>query len=252
MKMMERILRLDTVKSTNDVLKSLAEQGAKEGQIVIAEEQSAGKGRRGRSFSSPKGKGIYFSYLLRPEKLDASVSTLTPRAAVAVSRAIQKVSGMCPQIKWVNDLVIRGKKVCGILTEMAMEGGKIHHVILGIGINVNQEAEDFPEELAEIATSLSIEAGRTFSRERLIEELVKELDEMWRGMETTGGEYLEEYRRRCVTTGQDVCVISGSSRRKARAIQVNEDYSLQVEYEEGEREDLNSGEVSVRGVEGYV
>lgn len=252
MKMMERILRLDTVDSTNNVLKNLAEQGAEEGQIVVAEEQSAGKGRRGRSFSSPKGKGIYFSYLLRPEELDASVSTLTPRAAVAVARTIQKVCGICPQIKWVNDLVIHGKKVCGILTEMTMEEGKIRHVILGIGINVNQEAEDFPEELAEIATSLSIEVGRTLSREQLIEELVKELDAMWVGEETMDAEYLEEYQRRCVTIGKDVCVISGSSRRKARAIQVNEDYSLQVEYEEGERENLNSGEVSVRGVEGYV
>lgn len=252
MKRMERILHLDTVNSTNDVLKSLAEQGAKEGQIVVAEEQSAGRGRRGRRFSSPKGKGIYFSYLLRPENLNASVSTLTPRAAVAVARAIQKVSGIYPRIKWVNDLVIHGKKVCGILTEMAMEKGKIRHVILGIGINVNQAAEDFPEELSEIATSLSIEAGEIFSRERLIEELVKELDEMWGGMETTEEEYLEEYRSRCVTIGKDICVISGNSRRKARAILVNEDYSLQVEYEGGERENLNSGEVSVRGVEGYV
>ena len=249
---MERILHFDVVDSTNEVLKRLAEQGAGEGQIVVAEGQSAGKGRRGRSFSSPKGKGIYFSYLLRPKKLDTSVSTLTPRAAVAAARAIQKVSGICPQIKWVNDLVIHGKKVCGILTEMAMDEGMIRYVILGIGINVNQEAEDFPEELAEIATSLSLEAGRTFSRETLTEALVKELDEMWGATEIREEEYLEEYRRRCVTTGKEVCVISGNRRENARAIRVNEDYSLEVAYADGGTERLNSGEVSVRGVEGYV
>lgn len=249
---MERMIHFDITDSTNETLKRLAKDGAREGQIVVADAQSAGKGRRGRSFASPKGKGIYFSYLLRPTRMTPELSTLTARTAVAVQRAIQTVCGVRTGIKWVNDLVLHGKKVCGILTEMSVEDGKIQYVIIGIGINVNEETIDFPEELREIATSLSMELGKTFSREKLIGEMVRELDKMWYEMEISQAEYLEAYRNACMTIGKEVWVIAGESRRKAKALQVNEDYSLEVEYEDGSRESLNSGEVSVRGMEGYV
>lgn len=249
---MERILHLDITDSTNEVLKKLAEDGAREGQVVIADEQLAGKGRRGRKFESPKGKGIYFSYLLRPKKMTPELSTLTARTAVAIQRAIYKACGIQTGIKWVNDLVLHQKKVCGILTEMSMEAGEIRYVIIGIGINVNEEEKDFPEELRKIATSFSIEMGKTFSRGKLIGEMVKELDQMCSGFLTQKETYLEEYRKFCITTGKEVCVISGESKRRAYALCVNEDYSLEVEYEDGNRESLNAGEVSVRGIEGYI
>ncbi len=249
---MERIIQFDITDSTNEALKRLAKDGAPEGQVVIADAQSAGKGRRGRSFASPKGKGIYFSYLLRPKSMTLALSTLTARTAVAVQQAIQTVCGVWTGIKWVNDLVLHGKKVCGILTEMSVEDGEIRYVIIGIGINVNEAVTDFPEELRDIATSLSIEMGKTFSREKLIGEIVRELDKMWYEMERLQTEYLETYRKACITIGKEVQVIAGEAKRRAKAVQVNEDYSLEVEYEDGSRESLNSGEVSVRGVEGYV
>lgn len=249
---MERILHLDIADSTNNKLKELAAAGAPEGQIVIAQEQSAGKGRRGRSFASPKGAGIYFSYLFKPEKMTAELSALTAWTAVAVHNAIKAACGMETGIKWVNDLVLNKKKLCGILTEMSIEDGHIKYVVIGIGINVNHKPADFPEEVREIATSLHIESGQTFSREAITEELIKELDKLREDFPLGKKAYLEAYREACVTIGKEVCVISGDSKRHAKALRINDDFSLEVEYENGQRESLSSGEVSVRGLEGYV
>ena len=167
----------ESVDSTNTVLKGLASGGAPSGTVVIADHQTGGKGRRGRSFESPSGVGIYLSYLLKPESGFDKISDLTSWTAVAIADAIKNAYGLDTQIKWVNDLLMNRKKICGILTEASVEGesGYIDTCIIGIGVNVNES--EFPSEISEIATSLSIEnGGKKFFRAKLAAEIIKSMD----------------------------------------------------------------------------
>ena len=230
--------------STNRKLKELAEEGAPEGTVVIADRQSKGRGRLGRSFFSPEGTGIYMSVLLKPEiALEQSVR-ITSMAAVAVAEAIEKVSGVNAQIKWVNDIFVNKKKTCGILVEAGIDAieGKLNYAVLGIGINVGEMK--FPEELEDIATSVSNECGQEVSREELVAEVLIAL-KRWYPTIQDGG-FLTESRRRSVLLGKEIRVHNyDGSLYEAKAIDLDDMGHLVIE-REGKKELLNSGEVSVR------
>lgn len=246
----------DSVGSTNTVLKDLAANGSKSGTVVIADHQASGKGRRGRSFESPSGVGIYLSYLLKPQSGLNRISDLTSWTAVAVSDAIRNAYGLETSIKWVNDLLMNKKKICGILTEVTVEGesGFIDTCIIGIGINVNESS--FPDELKDIATSISIEnGGKIFERAKLAAEIIKSMDRLkdnW----PDDSYYLERYRELNITTGSKITAFpitkDNSQGKSGTALEINEDFSLKVQFDDGSIEDLKSGEVSVRGLYGYT
>ncbi len=246
----------DSVGSTNTVLKDLAANGSKSGTVVIADHQASGKGRRGRSFESPSGVGIYLSYLLKPQSGLNRISDLTSWTAVAVSDAIRNAYGLETSIKWVNDLLMNKKKICGILTEVTVEGesGFIDTCIIGIGINVNESS--FPAELKDIATSISIEnGGKIFERAKLAAEIIKSMDRLkdnW----PDDSYYLERYRELNITTGSKITAFpitkDNSQGKSGTALEINEDFSLKVQFDDGSIEDLKSGEVSVRGLYGYT
>lgn len=232
--------------STNRYLKELAAAGATEGTVVIANKQSAGRGRLGRSFFSPEEKGIYMSILLCPKiELQRSV-LITSMAAVAVARAIERVCGITAQIKWVNDIFLNRKKVCGILTEAGINStdGTLDYAVLGIGINVG--AMEFPEELKEIATSVSNECGFPVEKEALLEEILKELEYWYPTL--WDGSFLAESKARSILLGKDILVVDVNAEGgsyMAKAVDLDELGHLMIE-RNGVREVLNSGEVSIR------
>ena len=246
----------DSVDSTNNVLKDLAAKCAESGTVVIADHQTGGKGRRGRSFASPAGAGIYLSYLFRPESGFDKISDLTSWTAVAVADAIKKAYGFDTQIKWVNDLLMNRKKICGILTEVSVEGesGYIDTCIIGIGVNVNESS--FPPELSGIATSISIEqGGQKFIRSKLASEMIRSMDDLASNWPDSTY-YLDRYRGLNITTGSKVTAyplkIENGQGRTGTALSINDDFSLKVKFSDGSVEDLKSGEVSVRGLYGYT
>ncbi len=252
---METITVLKETTSTNKVLKELAFDGAPEGTVVISDCQTAGRGRLGRSFASPSGKGIYLSYLMRPSVLPELISRITCWSAVATADSIASVCDTDPKIKWVNDIQINGKKIVGILTEMSIESeiGSISNVVIGIGINVNDEPEDFPEEIRSIASSIRKEKGESepINRAKLAAKLIQELDRMCQSFPASHDEYLSSYRKYCSTVGLDVSAVSAHNHtsevpRLGKAVGINEDFSLKVLFDDGKEENLRSGEVSVR------
>lgn len=254
---MKDIIVYDEVDSTNRILKELGSDGAPEGTIVISDCQVKGRGRLGRSFISPHGTGIYFSYLVRPTERIDEISTITAWTSVAISNAIFNVTGIRPDIKWVNDLVMNKKKICGILTELSLETetGRIDNIVIGIGVNVNHKPEDFPEEIRDIASSISYELNKDISRAKLAAEMCKEMDKLVSNWATAKDTYLELYRDNCITIGKDVSCVSihtANESRNGKALGINEDFSIKIQFEDGSVQDMSSGEVSVRGLYGYV
>ncbi len=235
--------------STNDELKRLC--GAPDGVYCIAAQQTGGRGRRGRQFASPAG-GIYLSVLLRPAAEAAELLHLTPMAAVAVRRAIADCCDVEVGIKWINDLVVKGKKLCGILTELCCEAdtGHVQSVIVGVGINCN--TDPLPEPLRDTATSLRLETGHPIDPNALAAAMVRRLWEMERALQTEKEAYLAEYAACCVTLGKQVQVIREDTRRSAFAEGIDDSGGLIVRYEDGTRAVVSAGEVSVRGMYGYV
>jgi BirA family biotin operon repressor/biotin-[acetyl-CoA-carboxylase] ligase len=223
----------------------MAAQGAIEGTVLIALEQTDGRGRMGRSFYSPVSSGIYFSLVLRPKLMLEDALLITTATAVAVSQAIDTVAGVASRIKWVNDIYIGDKKVCGILTEASLnfESGSLEYAIVGIGINI--ETQDFPEEINKVAGSLFCEKP---TGSPITSILVAEvLNNMAKCMNTlTDQAFLDEYRRRSFLIGKDIIVLRGKEILNAKAIDIDTRARLVVEYEDGTVEALNSGEVSVR------
>ena len=255
---MGRVHVLGSVDSTNTVLKGMGAAGAPGGTVVMAEHQSGGRGRRGRSFVSPAGAGVYLSYLFRPESGFEKAPFLACWAAVAAAEAIRSAFGVGVGIKWVNDLVLNRRKVGGILVEATAEGGRgvVDTFAIGIGVNVNEGPGDFPGGLSEIATSLAMESGgKAMDRARLAAELVKALDDL--GAEWPGGtRHLERYRELCLTPGSEITaypqMLESGNGRRGTALAVNDDFSLKVEFADGGIENLRSGEASVRGLCGYA
>ena len=249
--MREHIHWLGTVDSTNLVCKRMAAEGAPDGTVVMADAQTAGRGRLGRSFQSAQGLGLYLSVLWRPQTPPEEWMALPALCAVAACRAICRVCGLEAQIKWPNDLIYGGKKLGGILTESVLLEGAAA-VVLGIGINVSHRAADFEGEVRHMASSLETATGSSVSRQALAAALVEELDALRIVAFDEPTLWLEEYRRRCVTVGREVQVLSGGTAHHALALDVDEGYGLRVRYADGSEETVRAGEVSVRGLYGYV
>lgn len=246
------LLCLDTVDSTNNELKRRADT-APDGLAVLAQEQTGGRGRLGRSFVSPAGKGLYLSVLLRPQCVLADAGMLTAWTAVAVCRALERCCGVRAGIKWPNDIMLEGRKLCGILTELELEAetAALRHVIVGVGINVSQDAADFGPEVAPVAISLAQALGRAPRRSQLAAEVLSALDDLYRAFPAQKADYLARYRALCVTAGRAVRVLRPGQVRTGTAEAVTEDFALLVRWDNGEQEALSSGEVSVRGLLGY-
>lgn len=238
--------------STNTQARKMAEAGAEAGTLVVAERQLSGKGRRGRSWASPSGSGIWMSLILRPQIEPSSASCLTLVAALAVAAGIEDACGVRAKIKWPNDLVISGRKICGILTEMSTEGTSIKYVVVGIGINVNTAG--FPEEICKTATSLYLETGQVMDRSPMVACIMKRMEEYYdRFLETTDLSGLkEEYERKLANLGRQVTVLDPRGEYRGRCLGINSEGELLVEREDGTVSPVLSGEVSVRGIYGYV
>lgn len=234
-----------SVDSTNAVLRLLAEQGAPEGTAVIANAQTSGRGRYGRVFLSPADTGVYLSLLLRPVRDNPRQAVmLTAAAAVALCRAIELAGGGAPQIKWVNDIYLRGKKVCGILTEGAfsLETGAPEYMVVGVGINAYAPKEGFPEELSGKAGALWDRAVAD-GRNKLVAGF---LDCFWDlYMAADPAAFLEEYRSRSIVIHRDVLVAAGDTQRKAHTLGIDEECRLLVRFDTGEEAALSYGEVRI-------
>lgn len=234
--------------TTNNRARELALEGAPEGTLVVAEKQTAGRGRRGKVWESPLGTGIWMSLVLRPQIAPAEASVLTLLCGLATAEAIEAETGLSAGIKWPNDILINGKKAVGILTEMDCEMSEVHFVIPGIGINVNTAS--FPPEIAEIATSLYLECGKTVSRRRLVHKVLERLEEHYETFLRTGSfaAMLEDYRKHCITLGKEVHVL-GREPFFAEALDITPEGELLVRRaDNGKEEVVFSGEVSIRGV----
>lgn len=245
---------LDTIDSTNTECKRRAMAGAPEGLVVLAEEQTGGRGRLGRAFQSPKGCGLYLSALLRPKLEPAEAADFTAWVAVAVCDGIQAVCGVRPRIKWTNDIVLNGKKLVGILTELGLESetNSLQYLVTGIGINVNHRTEDFGVDIQNVAISLAQALGHPVRRSRLAAEIIRALDRMYADFPRNKEEYLEKYRADCLTPGNQVQLITPITRQEAFAVGIDDQFRLVVELPDGTRKALSAGEVSVRGMYGYV
>jgi BirA family transcriptional regulator, biotin operon repressor / biotin---[acetyl-CoA-carboxylase] ligase len=232
--------------STNDVIEKLARDGVKEGVVVFAESQTKGRGRLGRKWISPAHKGLWFSILLRPDLRPQETTQLTVASATALRRAIETETGLKPEIKWPNDILIGGKKVAGILTELSAELDKVRYVILGIGIDVNLDAGEFPAELKKIATSLKIEAGETVSRAELATAILRELDKDYsRVCGHFFADVADEWEEHCTTIGKNVTVQIGERKIRGRAESLDDDGALLVRTEHGHLERITGGDVTL-------
>lgn len=245
---------LESVDSTNSACRRLALEGAEDGTVVMADCQTAGRGRRNRSFQSPAGKGLFLSILWRPGCTPDKLLPLTALSAVAVYRAVERVCGVNLRIKWPNDLVLHGKKLGGILTEMALEGesGLVSHAVVGIGLNVHHLPSDFEGQVRDIATSLDMELDGRVCRGKLAAALLEELDYLRGEVLFAPEKWLEPYRAACLNIGQTVQLIRGETRERVEAVAVDGQFGLVVRHENGELETVRSGEVSVRGLYGYA
>jgi BirA family biotin operon repressor/biotin-[acetyl-CoA-carboxylase] ligase len=230
--------------STNDVVEKLARDGVAEGVVVFAESQTKGRGRLGRKWLSPIGEGLWFSVLLRPQLPPGSVTQLTIAAATAVARAIRRQTGLAPQIKWPNDIWIENKKVAGILTELGAELDRVRYVIMGMGVDVN--VHEFPDDLKEIATSLSEAAGHEFVRAEIAAAILQELDADYARI--TRGEFAslaEEWEQQCITLGQRVRIHIGDRTVIGRAESLDNDGALLLRTDHGHLERIVGGDVTI-------
>ena len=244
----------DTVDSTNTLAKQLAKEGAAHGTVLIAGAQSAGRGRLGRSFSSPAGMGVYLSVILRPGCKPEELMHLTCAAGLAACDGVNRAAGIHPEIKWANDLVFEGRKLGGILTELGIDSatGTVAYAIIGIGINCNQAPQDFPEEISGIATSLKMITGASCSPAHLAASLVETLFEMSQTLFSGESEIMSRYRERCITVGKEVQLIRGENIRYGTALDVDNRGGLLVRFRDGSVETVSSGEISIRGMYGYL
>jgi len=250
----------DTIDSTNNHAKKLAAEGCSDGMTVIAGHQTSGRGRLGRQWASPPDKGIYITVVLRPDLAPAQTQVLTLAAAVAVVKAISKSAGIHSGIKWPNDIVIGGKKVCGILLEMNSEADRVNYVVIGIGINFSQNAQDFPEEFGYRAISLKMAAesqnpGRpqVLNKLSLIRSVLRELDKAYLlVLNDRQEELLDLWRKYSVTIGKEVRFTLKDIEYTGIASDITSDGRLTVDCSDGIRRSLYSGEVSVRGIYEYV
>ena len=239
--------------STNDDLKALAKEGAPHGTVLMAGSQTGGHGRLGRSFHSPEGSGIYMSLLIRPDCAPTELMHLTCAAAAAMCDAVEDAVDLRPGIKWTNDLVHEKRKLGGILTELGLnKKGMVDWAIVGIGINCTQKEADFPEDIRSIAGSLSMVTGEDVDPAKVAAAMMENLYAMSCTLFSGRFAMLRQYRRDCVTLGKEVSILRGDTVTHATALEVDEEGALVVRYADGTMEAVNSGEVSVRGMYGYL
>ena len=232
--------------STNDLVEKLARDGVPEGVVVFAESQTQGRGRLGRKWISPAGKGLWFSVLLRPDLRPQEATQLTVAAATALWRAIQAETGLSAEIKWPNDILFRGKKAAGILTEMSAELDRVKYLILGVGVDVNLAASEFPPDVRKIATSLRAELGRPILRAELATAILRELDRDYaRVCSGRFADLADEWEDRCTTIGQQVTITVGERKIRGRAESLDEDGALLVRTEHGHLERIIGGDVTL-------
>lgn len=239
------IHHLEEVGSTNDVAARLASQGGREGCVVVADRQSLGRGRIGRRWYSPEG-GLWFSVILRPEMKVSEAPRLTLTAAVAIANAIRETLGLMVEVKWPNDLLIQGRKVCGILTEAVTKGDDLDFVVLGVGINANINREALPREVRESATTLREVLGREVDKSELLCRCLRQLEIYYEMLQE--GKFnliLEEWRGLAPFLGEEIEVRSLKERVRGKAIDVDEDGALILELQDGTRCKVLSGEVSL-------
>ena len=242
------IIYLRSVDSTNRYARELAARGAAEGTLVVADEQTAGRGRRGRGWLSPAGEGVFMSLILRPQAHPSQVAGLSLQAALATARAIASVTGLDARIKWPNDIVCGGKKVCGMLLEMNADEQSVRDVVAGIGINVHQR--EFPPEIAQTADSLDLLTGTSVNRAALVRAFLQEFETV--SSMAQAGTLMDAYRERSATLAQRVQVIAPSGTFTGTALEVTDSGSLIVLDEQGQRREVLAADVSVRGLMGYA
>lgn len=246
-----KIIYEEEVDSTNNYAKRMAEAGENEDALIVTDSQTAGRGRKGRSFASERGKGIFMTILKHPKLEPQRASMLTIVAAMAAREGIYKATGLECSIKWPNDIVYNGRKICGILTEMSAEMQNINYVVIGIGINTSQD--NFSEDIKEVAVSIKMTGKKTVKRSTIIAEVMKSFDKYFDKFEETAGLAFirEEYNKYLVNAGNKVKIISDSGDYEAVALGIDNEGRLLVN-KEGRLIKIVSGEVSVRGVYGYV
>ncbi len=232
--------------STNDIVEKLARDGVKEGVAVFAESQTKGRGRLGRTWVSPNRKGLWFSLLLRPQLRPQEATRLTVCSAIALRRAIANLTGISPEIKWPNDILIHGKKTAGILTELQAELDQVRYLVLGMGVNVNQTASDFTPELAKVATSLRVESRHAIGRPELAVAILRELNSDYERLKAGRfSEIADEWESFCTTLGHQIVLRTGGREIRGRAEALNEDGSLLLRTEHGRLEPVIGGDVTL-------
>ncbi len=242
---MKKYIFFEELDSTNIRAKDLAKQGASEGTVIIADRQLNGYGRMGRCFHSPKGSGLYMSIILRPTIPPEKTLYITTAAAVAVAEAISSLGFAECGIKWVNDIYIKGKKVCGILTEAGFSGtGSLDYAILGIGINISEPDEGFPEEIKEIAGAVFDTPIDAETRLNLTDSIVDNFFKYYKNLQNK--EYLAYYRAKNITVGKEVTVISPSESYSAKVLDIDDEFRLVVKNKNGKLITLSSGEISIK------
>ena len=249
----DSLLWFPSIDSTNTRARELAKQGAPHGTILIADHQTGGRGRRGRSFHSPAGSGIYMSVILRPGCKPQALMHLTCAAAVAMCDAVENACGLRPGIKWTNDLVCGQRKIAGVLTELGFDNrGMVDFAVIGIGINCCQQTQDFPEDIRRIAGSLFSVTGQLVDRAKVAAAMMDALYRMDAELLTGKTHILNRYRKDCITLGREISLVRGDEVRHGKALDIDDEGALVVAFCDGHTEAVNSGEVSVRGMYGYV
>ena len=249
-----RIHWFASIDSTNTRAKAMAAQGAPHGTVLLADCQTGGRGRLGRSFQSPAGVGIYLSVILRPRCPARALMHLTCATAEAMCDAVEAGASFRPGIKWTNDLVFQGRKLAGILTELSLVPGsdQVDFAVIGIGVNCCQQPEDFSPEIRDIAGSLAMAAGHSIDRPAVAAAMLRALYRMDGELQSRKPELMARYRRDCVTIGQRISLVRGGETRHGQALDVDDDGALVVAFDSGGVETVASGEVSIRGMYGYV
>lgn len=248
----KKIIYYEQLDSTNTEASKLATKGAEHGTVVVANSQTAGKGRRGRLWESPAEDNIYMSILLKPDFETEKAPMVTLVMAYSVAKVLRANGFLDIQIKWPNDLVLSGKKVCGILTEMHLQGTVINHVVVGVGVNVN--TQDFSTELVNKATSLYLECGKRLEKERLIVDIVDTFMKEYDRFAKVGNlEFLQkEYNAMLINREKEVRVLEPENEYTAYALGINQMGELEIRLPDGAERTVFAGEVSVRGVYGYI
>lgn len=245
------IIYFDSIDSTNSYAKKEANE-LKDGTVILSEEQTTGRGRRGREWSSPKGTGIWMSLVLKPNIPPTEGVRMTQIAAAAVCKSIRQMTSLDALIKWPNDIVVNGKKICGILTEMAGELNEIRYIVVGIGINVNTSS--FSDELKNVATSLLIESNSKIDRKKLVVNILENFETLYNAYINGSNfdEALNIVKKYSAILGKEIKIVQGNRETIAKAIDIDREGLLLVEMKDGTRELISSGEISIRGMVGYI